>query len=190
MRIYLIYGPQGSGKTTQAKLLADKFGLTMISAGEISRQIALQDTPQGKEVRDLIGKGEPTPKEIIVPAVNKILNTTTNTNGFVFDGYPRYAQQIESLAISLEKLGWDISKVIIINLTEKVGVERVMGRAAKDGRADDNPESIARRLELYRQQTKPIIDYFRRLGKVIEVDGSATIEEVNKNILTKLESPV
>ncbi len=186
MKIYLLYGPQGAGKTTQAKLLADKLDLVMISAGEISREIAKQDTPVGHQVKELIDRGEQTPNEIIVPAIDQLLDHPGGKNGFVFDGYPRYAQQIESLVVSIEKHGWEINKVVFIDLPEDVGVKRIMLRAQGERRADDTPEAIARRLELYHQQTQPIIDYFRRLDKVAEIDGSGTVEEVYQLLLQAL----
>ncbi len=184
MLIYLIYGPQGSGKTTQAKLLAQQFNLIFISAGHISRDIAKTN----ETVRNLIDRGEPTPQEIIAPAINAVMEKNKNGNGFVFDGYPRYAQQIESLVAAVASYHWDVSKVIIINLSEKEGVERILARAKIEGRKDDTPESIRRRLELYHQQTVPIIDYFKKLGKVVEVDGSGTIEEVHNLIISALNS--
>lgn len=184
MLIYLVYGPQGSGKSTQAQLLAQKFNLTYISAGHISRDIAKTN----ETVRQLIDRGEPTPQEIIVPAVNAVMEEHKQGNGFVFDGYPRYAQQIEFLVTAIENYHWDITKVIIINLSEKDGFDRIMSRAKIEGREDDTPQSIARRLELYHQQTVPIIDYFKKLGKVVEIDGSGTIEEVHNLIVSSVET--
>lgn len=175
---YIIYGPQGSGKTTQAKILADKLGVSFISAGEISRQIAQQKDAIGQKVRDLIGRGEPTPEEIIVPAIEKIFNTPEANKGFVLDGYPRFAQQVESLITSLEKRKWQLDKVFEIRLTEEEGIKRITERARLEGREDDTPESISRRLALYHEQTEPIISYFRKIGKLVEIDGSGNIDEV------------
>ncbi len=186
MDIYLIYGPQGSGKTTQAKLLAEKLGLVFISAGKLSRQLASQPNEEGRKVKELVDKGEPTPDEIIVPAINKILGQASDAKGFVFDGYPRYAQQIEPLVLYLDGHGWSVTRVFVLRLPDDVGVKRIMGRAAIEGRKDDTPQSIARRLELYHQQTEPIIDYFKRLGEVVEIDGSKTIDEIAIDINSHL----
>lgn len=186
MRI-LIYGPQGSGKSTQAELLAEKLKVPVISAGQISRELTEKNDEEGRWVKSLVDKGEPTPQEIIVREINKRFDNPSAKNGFVMDGYPRYAQQIESLVQAGEDRGWQIDKVIVINLPEEIGQQRIMSRAKIEGRNDDNPETIKRRLELYHQQTMPIIDYFKKLGKVIEIDGSGTIEEVQKLINLKLD---
>lgn len=181
---YIIYGSQGSGKTTQAKILADKLGIIFISAGEISRNIAAKNTDQGRMVKSLIDKGEPTPEDIIVPVIEKIFDTPQALKGFVLDGYPRFAQQVESLVGSLERRGWGIDKVFQIKLTEEEGIKRIMNRAKTEGRNDDTPESISKRLALYHQQTEPIVSYFRRLGKLVEIDGIGTIAEVS-NLISK-----
>ncbi len=185
MRI-LIYGPQGSGKSTQAQLLAEEFKIPVISAGQISRELSEKDDEEGKRVKSLIDKGEPTPEEIMVREINRWLDSPSSENGFVMDGYPRYVQQIESLIEAGENRGWEIDKVIVINLPEEIGRQRILARAKTEERDDDIPESIKRRLELYHQQTEPITSYFRKLGKVIDIDGRGTIEEVHQLIMDSL----
>lgn len=185
MRIYLLYGPQGSGKSTQAKLLAEKLGYVFVSAGEISRQIAPQDNEIGRRVKALIDSGDPTPQEIIVPAIDNVFDAP-GAVGFVLDGYPRYAQQIESFVQSIKKRGWGVTRVISILLSEEEGKKRLSSRAAIEGRSDDVTAAITKRLELYREQTVPIIHYFQKLGLVVEVDGRGTIEEVHQLILQKV----
>lgn len=175
MRI-IIYGPQGSGKTTQAKLLAKKLGVPSFSAGEISRQIATKDSDEGRKTEEFIDQGEPTPPEIFDPQMEKILAMAKD--GYVLDGFPRYSSQLYLLEEWLGKTNTKIDKVILINLPLEAGIKRIMSRAAKENRADDTPETIKRRLELYHEQTQPIIDYFRSKGVLVEVDGSGTIEEV------------
>lgn len=185
MLIYLIYGPQGSGKSTQAKLISEKFGYKFVSAGDVSRQIAAEDSDIGRRVKSLYDSGNPTPQEIIVPAIDRVLDTPGST-GFVLDGYPRYAQQIESLVESIEKRGWQVTKVVSILLSDEDCKKRMASRARLENRNDDVAVAIARRLELYHQQTVPIIHYFQKLGLVVEIDGSGTIEEVHQLILQSL----
>lgn len=186
MSVFLLYGPQGSGKTTQAKLIAQKKNLILISAGDISRQIALSNNQTGQKVKELIDRGEPTPDEIIVPVVEQKLDQPENSAGFIFDAYPRFVQQIESFILSLEKRKLDITKVIVINLAQEIAVKRILARSSVEKRNDDNPSAISHRLELYHEQTKPIIDYFKKLGKVVEIDGNGTIVEINNLILQAL----
>ncbi|MBI4100090.1 nucleoside monophosphate kinase [Candidatus Microgenomates bacterium] len=175
MKVYLLYGPQGSGKSTQAKLLAERLNLILVSAGDISRDLAAKN----ETVKALVDKGEPTPQEFIVTAVNDIFRQNKEGGGFVLDGYPRYIEDVEPFAVELNAQGWEVTKVLFLQLSEQDALQRLVLRAKKENRADDTPDSISRRLELYHQQTQPIIDYFRRLGKVAEVDGSGTVEEVS-----------
>lgn len=177
MRV-IIYGTQGSGKSTQAKLLAEKLSVPMISTGVISRMLALQDNEEGRMVKALIDAGDPTPQEIITREIDRIIDSPEAINGFVMEGHPRYSHQLEPFIDSLKSRGLDIDKVFYIGLTEDEGIKRIMSRAKIEGRTDDTPEGIARRLQLYREQTQPIIDFFRKKGKLVEIDGSGTIEEV------------
>lgn len=187
MRI-IIYGPQGSGKSTQATLLSEKLHLPVISAGEISRLIAEENSPEGKHVKELMDRGEPTPTEIIAPRIERALTAPSAQNGFILDGFPRYTDQIEQLAVIMDHLGSDIDRVFQIKLSEDEGIKRIMSRVATEGRKDDNPDAIGRRLQLYHQQTEPIISYFKKLGKLIEIDGSGSIEEVQLLISESLNN--
>lgn len=182
MRV-IIYGPQGSGKSTQAKLLAEKLNLPAFSAGEISRGIAAENSDEGRKTKEFIDRGEPTPPEIFNPRMEKILNEAKD--GYVLDGFPRYSDQLYLLDEWLGKTNTKIDKVILIDLPLEVGINRIMSRAGKEGRADDTPESIKRRLELFKEQTQPIIEHFRTQGVLSEVDGSGTIEEVT-NLINKI----
>ncbi len=185
MRI-IIYGPQGSGKTTQVKLLAKKLGLLVISAGEISREIASEGTKEGKHVKQLLDQGNPTPWRIFNPRLKKIFNCPKARKGYVLDGFPRFSYQMSFLNSFLKQTNTEIDKVVLINLSQRETVSRMLSRAKKENRGDDTPEAIARRLQLYRDKTKPIIDCFLSQGKVVEVDGRGTVEDVHKLILQAL----
>ncbi len=182
-----IYGPQGSGKSTQAKLLSEKFGIPVISAGQISRQIAAENTPEGKKVKALIEAGNPTPTEILAPRIERAILSPEAKNGFILDGFPRFPDQIEQIVAILDRQGRQLDHALLIKLSDEEGIKRILSRATIEGRTDDTPEAIKRRLDLYHQQTEPIISYFRNLSKLIEIDGSGTIEEVHELILAALK---
>ena len=152
----------------------------MFSAGEISRQITAENTDEGRKTKEFVEKGEPTPPEIFNPRMETILCEAKD--GYGLDGFPRYSDQLYLLEEWLGKTNTKIDKVILINLPLEVGVKRIMSRVGLEGRADDTPEVIKRRLELFKEQTKPIIEYFRTKGVLAEVDGSGTIEEVKQEI--------
>ncbi len=180
MRV-IIYGPQGSGKSTQAKLLAEKLNLPLISTGEISRQICAEDSPEGIIAKELVDRGEPTPPEILNPRLEKALSQAGS--GYILDGFPRFSNQLYLLEEWLAKTETKIDKVILINLPQDVGIKRIMSRVEIEGRADDTEMSVKRRLELYQEQTQPIIEYFQGKGIVFEVDGTPDITEIHNSIM-------
>lgn len=181
MRI-IIYGPQGSGKTTQAKLLAENLGLIAISAGEVSRQIASEDTEEGRLVKSLIDKGNLTPDDVLFKRLKIIFDSSQASDGFILDGFPRNKEQFTQINDYLLAMNEKIDKVFLIKLDEKTGVERIMNRAKIEGRSDDNEEAIKMRLKIFHEQSEPIINLFRQQGIVTEIDGNGTIEEVYDRI--------
>lgn len=173
-------GPQGSGKTTQAKILADKLGVVEISAGEVSRQIASENTIEGKRVREEMNKGNLAPDDILAGRLKQILESEKTSKGFVLDGWPRNREQLDFLENFLNSLNKKIDKVIFISLPDETGVKRIMERVKTEHRADDTPEAIKKRLLIYHQRTEPILKFYKSRGKLIEIDGSGTKEEVSR----------
>lgn len=165
----IFMGPQGSGKTTQAEILADKLKLPFIGTGDIYRQVAGLDTELGKRVKAILDKGDLVDDETTFKVVDSHLSEIKS--GFILDGFPR------TLAQAQREL-FPVDKVIYIKLTDDTAVKRLAAR----GRSDDTPEVIGERLRLYHEETEPILDYYRKQGKLLEVDGSGTIEEVEKLI--------
>lgn len=174
----IVMGPQGSGKSTQAKLLAQKLGLISLSSGEVARQISSENTDEARQVKAIMDRGELIPDEILFARMRRIFDSPEGKNGFVLDGYPRNNEQLVPLEKYLQEKGIKIDKVILIDLPEEIGISRIMSRVTKEGRSDDTPEAIARRLQIFHEQTKPILDYYQKQGIVNIVDGSGTIEEV------------
>lgn len=172
MRV-IIYGPQGSGKSTQAKLLAQKLKVPAISAGEISRQIS--------QAKEFVDRGEPTPPELINPRLEEALASAKD--GYVLDGFPRYSNQLYLLEEWLGKTNTKIDKVLLLDLPFDEGIRRIMSRVKLEGRADDTEESIKRRLELFKEQTQPIIKYFKEKGILEVIDGLPAVEEIHASIM-------
>ena len=170
----IIYGPQGSGKSTQAQLLAEKLKVPHIQTGEIYRQISQEDNVLGKKVKKLLDAGDLIDDETTYTIVDRYLIDVKK--GFIIDGFPRTLVQAQRGPFSVDK-------VFYLKLDDQECVTRLLGR----GRYDDTAEIINQRLKLYHQQTQPILDYYRELGKLVEIDGSGTIEEVHNLILDALK---
>ncbi len=182
----IVMGPQGSGKSTQAKLLATRLGLLSVSSGEVSRQIASENTPEGLRVREIINKGELLPDTILFTRLKKIFVSPEAAGGLVLDGYPRNLSQLLPLEEFLKGKKWSIDKVFVINLSEEEGKKRLALRAKIEGRQDDTPETISRRLAIYHEQTEPILDYYRKAGKVIDIDGAPGVAQIHEAIMAYL----
>ncbi len=172
----LLAGPQGSGKTTQAKLLADRLNLCLIKMGDILRQKAAEDSELGQNVRNLIDQGILVPSEWSSPLVKEYVESLSCPQGMVVDGYPR----------TLDQLGLYDPKythVVLLQVSDQLGVQRLLER----GRSDDTPEVINERLREYHAETEPVLEYYRKQGIVIEVDASQSIEAVDEAIVAALQ---
>lgn len=211
----IILGPQGSGKGTQAELLAKKYSLEHIDMGKTLREIAKLDTPIGKEVYRIQNVTKTlVPSRILREVLEIKLNSLPRELGVLFEGVPRTVDQAEYFEKSLLESGRKIDAVVYINISEeeslkriskrwtckKCGLPLVMGaniKTQKDKcpkcggevyqRIDDTPDGVKKRLEVFRKETLPVIEYFRKKGLVVEVDGRPSIEEVSEDILKKIE---
>lgn len=172
----LIAGPQGSGKSTQAVLLAQDLEVPCIQLGEILRTISLvEDSQIAKTVKEAISQGKLAPFDTVAKFVNKRLSQVDCRRGFVLDGFPRSDKDIENLNQKLDK-------VIYLKISEEAGVKRLLAR----GRTDDKQDLIKERLRIYHSETQPVLDYFAKLGILIEVDGEKTVAQIHQDIVQKL----
>jgi len=171
----LVMGPQGSGKSTQAKLLAEKFGYPHIEMGELLRSAAADKSEGAGKIRDCLEKGELLPLEDTAMILKNRLSKPDCQNGFILDGYPRNIEQVKYFLPNFDK-------VFYLDLSDEEALKRLLKRS----RDDDTPELIKRRLEIFHQETKPIRAYFQKLGILKVVDGTPAIEEIFQDLLWRL----
>ena len=175
MKILLI-GPQGSGKSTQGRMLAQYLQVSYISTGDIFRRIALQDSKQGRNIKQIIESGNLVDDQTTAELLQKRIQENDCKDGFILDGYPRNLEQ----AKKIPDLNFD--KVIYINVPDEIVLERLLKR----GRADDTEQSIRLRLKLYQSQTQPLLDYYKNQSLLVEIDAKADIQKVQDEIKKSL----
>ncbi|MGH9850367.1 MAG: adenylate kinase [Blastocatellia bacterium] len=213
-KIIVIIGAPGAGKGTQSRLLSEKYGYPQISTGDILREMAQADTPLGRKIKETMASGKLVSDEILAEVILARTSQPDCQEGYILDGYPRTLEQ----AHLLEELARKQQKSVVfmrVGVHEETLFKRLTGRrtCAKCGeiynvylrppkiegvcdldgaplthRSDDNPESVSKRLEEYRQSTAPLIDYYRESGRLVEVDGELPVEEVFEKLRTVIES--
>ncbi|MCL1870429.1 MAG: adenylate kinase [Promicromonosporaceae bacterium] len=182
----LIMGPQGSGKGTQAARLADVFGIPAISTGDIFRANIKGETELGRLAQEYTNKGELVPDEVTDKMVRSRLGEQDAQGGFILDGYPRNAHQVEALDGILGDLGWQLDGVIELTADRGELMSRIAKRAEIEGRADDTEEAIARRLDIYAEQTAPLTSAYGQRSLLVQVDGIGEVSEVTDRIVAGL----
>ncbi len=206
-------GPPGAGKGTQAKMIAEKYGIPQISTGDMFREHLSKGTELGKKAKEYMDKGALVPDEIVLDMVEERLKQPDCEKGFILDGFPRTVPQAEALDKLLEKLGKKIDYAILIDVPDEELVKRLTGRRTckkcgmmyhvmfkppkEEGkcdvcggelyqRADDNEETVRNRLKVYHEQTEPIIAYYEKKGVLHRIDGMGSIEEIFNRIVQLL----
>ena len=180
----IILGAPGSGKGTQADLLAEKFGLTHLSSGQLLRKEAETGSPKGKLIADLLVGGKLLPFETVLEVLEPALKTVTN--GFILDGTPRNLHQSEYLDYFFNQNKITLNKVIYLDIPIEEGVKRIMKRGQIEHRSDDNYDSVKIRMKAYQVETMPVIDFFEKRGILIKIDGTPDIQTIFNNIVTQL----
>jgi len=184
----IIVGPPGAGKGTQAGRIAESFGVPAISTGDIFRKNVSEGTPLGVQAKAIMDAGDYVPDELTNELVKSRLAEADAVDGFLLDGYPRTVGQVAYLDALLAEQGAGIDAVVQLVADQDALVSRLLDRAAKEGRSDDNEETIRRRQEVYTQETAPIVASYAGRGLVVEVDGLGTIDEVGDRIQAALVS--
>ncbi len=173
----LVLGPQGSGKGTQAKRVADERDLPHVSTGEMLR--AFDDATQlGREVNEIMERGELVSDEIMIRMIRERLAEDDARGGFILDGFPRNLAQAEALDEMLDEIGRTLDVIFFFDLDDETAKARALGRAHEEGRTDDTPETIAHRLAIYHEQTEPVVEYYRTTGKLVPLHAGRTVEDV------------
>jgi adenylate kinase len=185
----LLLGPQGSGKGTQAKLISKTYGIPQIATGDMIREMKELDTPVGREVKAVYDAGELVNNDLIIRMIRDRLDRGDTIPGFVLDGFPRNMAQAEALDELLRELDRDLDVVFDFQVADRETLmERMLKRAAEESRSDDTPEAIRRRLEIYNEQTAPLLEYYRSTrGNVVGIHADRPIDQVFAEIREALE---
>ncbi|MFN2302606.1 MAG: adenylate kinase [Anaerolineales bacterium] len=209
----VMLGAPGAGKGTQAKIIAQEYNLVHISTGDLFRENLKNETELGRLAQQYMNKGELVPDDVTVKMVEVRLSSPDCTNGAVLDGFPRTPEQARALDMMLEEMNQQVNLVPFIKVPDEILVERLSGRWMSpsgrvyhekynppmvkwiddiDGsqlyqREDDKPETVRHRIEVYNQQTAPLIDYYFKKGLLVEIDGTQSIEDVTEDIMQAIE---
>jgi adenylate kinase len=184
----VIMGPPGAGKGTQAQRIAEHYGIPAISTGDIFRAMKTADTPLARQVREIMESGGYVSDEITNAIVADRLTQSDCQKGFLLDGYPRTLQQVQTLDDYLAETGRPLEAVISLTADIDEVVARLLKRAAIEGRSDDNEETIRVRLQVYAEQTEPLLGVYSSRGLLVEVDGLGGIDEVSERVFVALDA--
>jgi adenylate kinase len=183
----LLLGPQGSGKGTQAKRIQAEYGIPHIATGEILRDAIANETELGLRVKPIVESGQLVPDDLMIELIRERLHEDDAQDGFILDGFPRTLPQAQALDEMLADIGRELSIVFGFQLEDRIGIERMRKRAEIEGRKDDTPEAIAKRLELYHRETEPLIGHYRLQGNLVGIHAERTVDEVFSEVQEALE---
>ena len=179
MRI-VIFGPPGAGKGTQGVRLAEKLNITHLATGDMLRAEVKVGSDLGNTARQFMDRGDLVPDDVIIGMIKSRL---TGGDGMVLDGFPRTLAQAEALDSALSAAGQPLDKSVYFKVDQEELVKRLINRASEQGRSDDTPEAISHRMDVYREQTAPVLDYYRSSGRIVEIDGSGTPDQVFERLV-------
>ena len=182
MRLVLL-GPPGSGKGTQAARLKDYLEVPHISTGDLLRAEVAAGSKLGLEAKEVMARGELVSNAILLGMLEDRFSRADTANGFILDGYPRNLAQADALGKLLARIGQKFDAAVQLDVPTELLVERIAGRAKAEGRADDSPESVRTRLQVYNDQTAPVIDYYRQQGELTVVNGVGELDDVFARII-------
>ena len=185
----LIFGAPGSGKGTQSAFIKEHYNLDHVSTGDMLRSEIKAGSEVGKKAASIIESGGLVSDDIISEMLaGRVSDMTAGKEGFIFDGYPRTLPQAETLEEILARHHTAVTALVELRVPEEELIVRIIERGKVSGRADDNEESVKARLRVYHSETEPVIDFYKRQGKVISIDGTGSIEEITRRIVSGIDA--
>ena len=184
----VIFGAPGSGKGTQSERIVEKFGINHISTGDVLRTEIKNGTELGKTAKEYIDQGHLIPDELMIDILANVFDSFKDSKGVIFDGFPRTIPQAEALKEMLTERGQSVSVMVDLDVPEEELITRLVKRGKQSGRADDNLETIKKRLIVYNTQTSPLKDYYKKEGKYQHIDGQGTQDEIFSDIVKTVEN--
>lgn len=183
----VIFGAPGSGKGTQSDRMIEKFGVNHISTGEVLRAEIAKGTELGKVADQYISQGQLIPDDLMVKILSNEFDSLKDGKGVIFDGFPRTLAQAEALKKMLNERGQDVTLMIDLDVPEEELIKRLIKRGKQSGRADDNLETVKKRLVVYKTQTSPLKDFYKQEGKYQYINGHDTMENTFSQIVNTIE---
>ena len=185
----ILFGPPGSGKGTQSEKIIEKYCLKHLSTGDLLRSEIAQQTVLGTAAKKIMSAGHLVPDSVVVAMISTCLDNNPRAKGFIYDGFPRTAAQAEALDRLLKDKNETINVLIALEVSEAEITSRLLKRGATSGRADDSdPEVIAKRIKVYRNETEPVAEYYRGFNKAVLVPGEGTVDEIFQRISKEIDS--
>ncbi|MEC9345768.1 MAG: adenylate kinase [Pseudomonadota bacterium] len=184
----ILFGPPGAGKGTQAQFIIDRFGVVQLSTGDMLRAAVAAGTEMGRKAKAIMDRGDLVADAVVIGIISDRLDEPDCANGFILDGFPRTLAQAEGLDAMLQEKGLKLDAVIEVRVPDEELYARIAKRAAETGgaRADDTPETLRKRLEVYHSQTAPVLPYYDARGMLKTVNGLQPVEAVTAEIMTIL----
>ena len=178
----ILLGPPGCGKGTQGSLLADRLGIPRVATGDLLRAAVRGGTPLGLEAKQFMDQGLLVPDDVIIGLIEEVLSSPEAAQGVIMDGFPRTVAQAAAVDALLEQEGRSVDRVLGFEVPDDELVSRLLGRASQEGRSDDAPEAIKKRLQVFRDETAPLIEYYRKKEILVEIDAVGSIETIAERI--------
>jgi len=184
----VIFGAPGSGKGTQSAFIVEKYGLEHLSTGDLLRAEQKTQSDLGKLIESYTSKGNLVPDELIIDMLAKVLDTKKNSNGYIFDGFPRTTAQAEALKVMMAKRDMKVTIMLDLDVPEDELIARLLNRGKTSGRSDDNFETIQKRIQVYHSQTAPVKDFYKKEGIATDIKGLGTMDEIFGRITKAIDA--